>query len=180
MVEAVAGLTAVYDENHPNARQCARQLERAAARLAANPQLARITGLTSRPELNGRSAEVLSFCQKKGRFAVRVLPGGEGMNLKPKNLDSPVLDAAADAEPETEASSESVSRASSDAAAAAATPARAASAAPLGLRFVRGSAVELHGLSSEAGRRLNGCTGRVERFEAGHIAGIVDIIRNRD
>ena len=52
----------------------------------------------------------------------------------------------------------------------------APSSVPVGARFMRGSAVELHGLASEAGRRLNGLTGRVQRFDqaAGRVAGIVD------
>ena len=108
--EAIAGFADC--ENPERTRYYASLLKNKAAELAANPQLARITGLTSRPELNGRSAEVLSFLLEKGRFAVRVKPGGghadwHGMNLKPENLEpeteSTAEAAASRAEPEAEA-----------------------------------------------------------------------------
>ena len=47
-----------------------------------------ISGLSSRPELNGTTATILSFVAEKARYAVK-LPSGEKLRLKASNLQPP-------------------------------------------------------------------------------------------
>ena len=103
LAEAAAGFSTLYAETHPKVIHHAHELEKAMAELAATHQLARINGLTSRPELNGRSVKVLRFLLDKGRFAVHVetmTSGGEKsghgmhMNLKPENIKTMSTDAS--------------------------------------------------------------------------------------
>ena len=54
-----------------------------AARAALEPVL--VTGLESKPELNGTTALAVSFDDAKGRYSVR-LPAGQTLALQPKNL----------------------------------------------------------------------------------------------
>ena len=46
-----------------------------------------ISGLNSRPELNGTTGSIIGFNEEKGRYEVG-LPSGEKIRLKPSNLEA--------------------------------------------------------------------------------------------
>ena len=62
----------------------------------------RVSGLVSKPELNGKTGTISDFDEKTGRFAVRMLVAGEdgtgqsaSVLIKPERLE-PIIDAAYD------------------------------------------------------------------------------------
>ena len=54
----------------------------------ATTSFARISGLLSRPELNGEVAKMLAFNRAKGRWGVALVSSGERMLIKPANLEA--------------------------------------------------------------------------------------------